>query len=211
MMNRFNYLIEDEDNNYQVPSLKTNKDNSITKENVMNTLNTKLDNDVYIPSSLRLRYEKNMSESSELPKVKEGKDFPKLNDGNEFPSLVSKVENNNSKEKNSWGNNNKLSVIKYELKLTPVLRNKDMREDASMIKCYYGDCCKLMNKDMAKYHNKYGVNRYDRKTESYYYIETEEGYLSFSSPSKFKEMIDEMELNGEEPYFDEEIYDEENY
>lgn len=211
MMNRFTLLNDDEDNDniYQVPSLKK-KNNDLTKEkvintvNTVNTVNTKLENEVYMPSSLKLKYDKNLSKSNE------NKNLPKLNDGKEFPSLGNNAENN-SREKESWGDNMKLSVIKYELKLTPVLRNKDMREDASMIKCYYGDCCKLMNIDMAKYHNKYGVNRYDRKSNSYYYIDTEEGYLSFSSPSKFKELIDEMELNGEEPYFDDEFVDNEDY
>jgi len=210
-MNRFNLLEEDDSNVYQVPVMK-NSSNDIRKDNIINTNSKKLEDDIYVPSSLKLKLENNnIKNKDNKSSLKDLNNFPSLKDPKNFPSLSNNVGNTNSTESVSWGDKGKLSVIKYELNLTPVLRNKDLRDDISMIKCYYGDCCKLMSRDIAKYHNKYGVNFYDRKLDCYYYIETDEGNLSYSSPSKFKDLIDEMETDGLEPYFGEEYNEEDNY
>jgi hypothetical protein len=156
--------------------------------NRFNLLETECDGS-YMPPSLRRKEE---------IKLEEKKDDMKVND---FPSLS---KNTNSTNNNVWGNNIKLSVIKDELRVSPVLSNKDLSDDKSVCECYYGDCCKYMNRSIAKYHNKYGVNDYDKKLDRYYYIDSYYGHLSFSSPSKFNQLIEEMELNGEEPYFREE-------
>lgn len=154
-------------------------------------------NDSYTPPSLR-----NKDKEIYMPiSIKlENKKQDKVTD---FPSLNSVIETNKEcmTNKSVWGNNLKLSVIKDELRVSPILTNKELSSDKSMCECYYGECCKYMNKNIAKYHNKYGVNEYDRTKEVYYYIDTYYGHLAFSSPSKFSQMIDDMEANGEIPYF----------
>jgi hypothetical protein len=159
----------------------------------------------YTPPSLRKNVEDNKLEVKKLECNKSAGNKLELITNN-FPSLDLKNENKNNLSKCSvWGNNIKLSVIKDELRVSPVLTTKDLSEDKSMCECYYGDCCKYMNKNIAKYHNKYGVNYYDRLKGIYNYIDTYYSHLAFSSPTKFNQMIEEMEANGETPYFGEEL------
>jgi hypothetical protein len=147
------------------------------------------DDGSYLPPSLRKNEETKKIEKKEETKVID------------FPSLISIGNELNSSNNSVWGNNIKLSVIKDELRVSPVLTNRELLEDNGLIECYYEDCCKYMNKSIAKLHNKYGVNYYDRTKDKYYYTDSYYGHLAFSSPSKFKQLIDEIEANGEEPYF----------
>ena len=178
--NRFLLL---EEGNIYVPKSISNNEVSDTMRNVHQNSKS-YDAELYVPKSMK---------SNE--KVLELKT-------SDFPSLDSMMKENKL-DKSAWGNNIKLSVIKDELRVSPILTNKNLSSEKEMTKCYYGECCKIMNKNIARYHNKYGVNEYDKNSENYYYIDTYYGHLAFSSPSKFTQMIEEMEANGESPYFGE--------